>query len=72
MLKLLIILTVPVCLFEGLPLIRGKRWKELTAFSILLGISLFIGIGKTLGLPTPIELLHRWLDPIGRAIFKQF
>jgi hypothetical protein len=72
MLKLLILLTVPVYLFEGLPLIREKKWPELIAFSILIGVSLVLGVGKVFGVPTPVELLHRILEPVGRAFFKQF
>lgn len=40
------------------------------AFGSLMGIALFISIGKALGLPTPIELLDQWLRPVGEAIFK--
>jgi hypothetical protein len=72
MLKILIILIIPVCLFEGVPLIKAKKWKMLIALGTILGIALFIGIGKTLGLSTPLELLDRWLRPVGELIFKRF
>jgi hypothetical protein len=71
MLKLLILLVIPVFLFEGLPLIREKSWKEFAAFSILIGLSIILGVGKVFGMPTPVELLHRILEPVGRALFKQ-
>jgi hypothetical protein len=72
MLKLLILLAIPIFLFEGLPLIREKSWKELIAFSILIGVSLVLGVGKIFGMPTPVELLHRIFEPVGRALFNQF
>jgi len=66
------VLAILVTLFEGIPLIRRKKWNELIALGILIGIALFIGIGKTMGLPTPIELLNRWLRPMGEMIFKKY
>lgn len=72
MLITLFLLIVLICLFEGLPLTRGKRWKELIVCGTLIGIALIIGIGKGLGLPTPIELLDQWLRPVGKVIFKHF
>jgi hypothetical protein len=72
MLKLLIILVIPICLFEGVPLIKAREWKMLIALGTILGIALFIGIGKTCGLPTPLELLDSLLRPVGKVIFKQF
>lgn len=70
MLKLFILLVISICLFEGIPLAKKKSWKTMIAFGSLMGIALFISIGKALGLPTPIELLDQWLRPVGEAIFK--
>lgn len=72
MLKLIIILAVPICFFEGMPLIRTKKWKELIVLGVLIGIALLIAIGKALDLPTPTQLLDQWLRPVGKAIFKRF
>lgn len=72
MIKWVILLAIPVGLWEGWPLIRQRKWKELITFGVLIGVALSISLGKTLGLPTPIELLGRWFQPLGRAIFKQF
>lgn len=71
MIIFLLLVTAPICFFEGLPLIRERRWIEFSAFSGLIGIALLIVIGKSMGWPTPIELIYRWLLPIGKMIFKQ-
>lgn len=72
MIGLIILLALPISICEGLPLIREKRWKELVTAGILLGTALIIGLIKTLGIPSPIELLDRLIHPIGEAIFKRF
>jgi hypothetical protein len=72
MILFLLLLSAPICFFEGLPLIREKRWKEFWAFASLIGIALLTGIGKAAGWPTPIELLYRLLLPVGKILFKDF
>jgi hypothetical protein len=72
MMGLLILLAVPIGIYEGLPLIREKRWKELITVGVLIGGALLIGLGKTFGIPTPLELLDQWLRPVEEAIFKHF
>lgn len=72
MLKYLLVLAVPVCLLEGIPLIRKKKWRELMVFGILIGATLLLGIGNALGWLPPLEMLGRWLRPVGEIIFKQF
>ena len=72
MILFLLLLSAPICFFEGVPLIREKRWKEFAAFACLIGFALFIGIGKAAGWPTPIELLYRLLLPVGKMLFKHF
>lgn len=71
MIKIIVILTILIFIFEGMPLIKQKKRNELIVFGVLIGLALLIGIGKPLGLPTPIELLNQWLSPIGKAIFKE-
>jgi hypothetical protein len=72
MLILLLILAVPICLLEGLPLFRKKKWPELIVFGILIGITFLFGIGNVFGWPPLLEILGRWLRPVGEIIFKQF
>jgi hypothetical protein len=72
MIKLLLILAVPICLLEGIPLFREKKWPELSVFGILIGVTLLLGIGDALGWPPPLEMLQRLLRPVGEIIFKQF
>ncbi|HEX3046872.1 MAG TPA: hypothetical protein VHY08_19110 [Bacillota bacterium] len=72
MIWLLVLLAVPIFICEGLPLIREKRWKELITAGALLSVALLIGLIKTFGAPTPIQLLDQWIRPVGEAIFKHF
>lgn len=72
MLKLLLLLAVPICFFEGRPLIREKKWKEMAMAGVLIGAACLIGLGKALGLPAPLALLARWLRPVGEMLFKRF
>lgn len=72
MIKFLILIAVPICIFEGIPLFRNKKWRELITLGVLIGLSLIIGIGKQLGIMTPIELLDLLLMPLGKTFFKHF
>lgn len=72
MLILLLILAVAICLLKGIPLFREKKWRELIVFGILIGVTLLLGIGNTLGWSPPLEIMERWLRPVGEIIFKQF
>ena len=68
---LILILAALIGLFEGRPLWRRKRRKEAAVFGLLLGAALLIGLRKALGLPSPLEVLGRWLDPAGRLLFER-
>ncbi|HEX3048857.1 MAG TPA: hypothetical protein VHY08_29175 [Bacillota bacterium] len=72
MLKLILILGILICFFEGLPLYKERKWKELIVFSILIGLSLILSFGKIFGIPTPVEVMQNIMEPIGKTIFKQF
>ena len=72
MFRLFLFLAIPLCFFEGLPLYKEKKWKEFITFGILIGISFVLTIGKTFEIPNPVEMLQRILEPVGKAVFKQF
>ena len=57
-------------LAEGIPLRKHGQWKELAVMSTLLGLTFLLAAGNYLGLPSPLELLERLLEPVGKAIFK--
>lgn len=59
-------------LIEGVPLIKKKMWKELMTVGLLLSIAIFLQISKDLGIITPINLLERLLEPIGKMFFNEF
>lgn len=71
MLKLwiLVSLAVPIALFEGTTLFKAGKRRELSTLGALLAVALLIGVAKALGMPTPIELMDRWLRPVGEALF---
>ncbi len=69
---LLFLLAVPICVFEGWPLFREKRWKELAVLGLLIGAALLIGLGKALGLPAPLAVLERWLHPVSEILFREY
>lgn len=67
---LIAFIALGIGLAEGIPLGKQRQWKELVVISTLLSMALLIDLGKTVGLPTPIALLERFLEPVGGAIFK--
>lgn len=65
----LVSLAVLIAFLEGAALLKAAKWRELGTFGVLLAAALLIGVAKALGMPTPIELLNRWLRPVGEALF---
>ena len=61
---------IAIGLVEGIPLRRQGQWKELAVMSTLLGMAFLLAAGYYLGLPSPLALLERLLEPVGKAIFK--
>jgi len=57
-------------LAEGIPLGKQGQWKELTVMSTLLGMAVLLTAGYYFGLPSPLALLQRLIEPVGKAIFK--
>lgn len=69
-LSLFLLAAILVFLFEGVPLIKAKLWRELGTFGFLMGAALLLGIIRLLGISTPVEWLHKFLSPVGKTIFK--
>lgn len=70
MIIILIVAVILIYLVEVPPLVKKKLWKELATFSFIIGIAIFIGIEKVLGLATPVAWLQQLLSPIGKAMLK--
>lgn len=57
-------------LLEGYPLLRQHLWKELVVMSTLLSLAFLLVVINRFGWPTPVNILERLLEPVGRAVFK--
>lgn len=67
---LVVFTALAIGLVEGIPLGKQGQWKELAVMITLLGIAFLLAVGYYLGLPSPLSLLERLLEPVGKAIFK--
>ena len=67
---LIVFAALPIGLAEGIPLGKQGQWKELAVMSTLLIMAFLLAAGYYLGLPSPLELLERLLEPVGKAVFK--
>lgn len=65
---MLIILVTGIA--EGVPLVQKKRWREFITVGILLGIALYLVIGKMLYILSPLGLLDKWISPLGKGLLK--
>jgi len=70
MTALIMLAALAIGLVEGIPLGKQGQWKELAVMSILLGIAFLLVMGYYLGLPSPLVLMERLLEPVGKEIFK--
>lgn len=71
MIIILIISVLFIYLLEGVTLIKKKLWKELTTVTIILSIAIFLEISKNLGMITAINLIEKFLEPIGRLYLNK-
>ena len=67
---LIVFAALTIGLAEGIPLGKQGQWKELAVMSTLLIMAFLLAAGYYLGLPSPLELLERLLEPVGKAVFK--
>ena len=70
MIALIVFAALAIGVAEGIPLLKQGQWKELAVMSTLLGMAFLLVVGFRFGLPSPLMLLERLIDPIGKAIFK--
>ena len=67
---LIVLMALAIGLAEGIPLGKQGQWKELAVMSTLFGMDFLLAMGYYFGFPSPLELLERLLEPVGKAIFK--
>ncbi|HEY8875846.1 MAG TPA: hypothetical protein VIM32_04350 [Desulfosporosinus sp.] len=67
---LIMFTALAIGLAEGLPLRKKGQRRELVVMTTLLGMTILLATGYYLALPSPLVLLERWLEPVGKAIFK--
>lgn len=67
----LVLISIAICLIEGIPLAYKKMWKEFITVLLLLVIAILLGLVKLLEIPTPLDALENILSPMGRFIFDQ-
>lgn len=53
MIVLLILVFIAIIALEAPGLVKKKMWRELTAFSVLLVIGMYLSFGQVLKLPVP-------------------
>lgn len=70
MIAVFILAVVLIFLYDGLPLLKRKLWRELGVMGILIGSATYLGITEILGMTTPVHWLEQLLGPIGEIIFK--
>ena len=68
---ILIITVLLIGLIEGVQLVKKKMWKELMTVGFILSIAMFLQISKDLGMITPINLLEKLLEPIGKVFLNK-
>lgn len=64
------LISTAIAFIEGIPLIKKRMWKELTALIILLLIAILLVITKLLNLPTPLKIMNNLICPFGKKIFR--
>lgn len=69
MIALLLVPFFLLFLADGVDLIKKKLWRELVVMSLLIGIAGSLVIVQKTNLPTPIDIFHKLLKPIGKLIF---
>ncbi|QXE18664.1 hypothetical protein [Clostridium sp. 001] len=71
MTAIVIISSLLIGTLEGIALVKKKMWKELSCVVILLIIALCFQTSKNLGMATPIDLIEKLLESIGKIFFNK-
>lgn len=67
---LIVFTALAIGMVEGIPLAKQGQRKELAVMTTLLGLAILLAASCYLGLPSPLMLMERLLEPIGKVIFK--
>lgn len=67
---LVVFAALAVGLMEGIPLAKQGQRKELVVMITLLSLAFLLTAVSYLGLPSPLVLLERLLEPVGKVIIK--
>lgn len=59
-----------IVITDFLPSIKQKQRMGMALIGMLILTATGLKLCKLFGWPTPIQLLHGWLSPIGRMIWK--
>jgi ABC-type iron transport system FetAB permease component len=70
MLSILILISIIISLIEGIPLVKKKLWKELSAVLFLIISAVLLGIAKFLGMSSLMHILGNLLYPLGKKVFR--
>jgi hypothetical protein len=65
---LLILAVSVIMLFDGIPLIKKKQWRELSVFLLLLLAACALFVGSTIGLQ-PLKSLGAIFNDLGKKLF---
>lgn len=66
MIALTLLAVLIICIVEGIPLIKAEMKKELITVVIILLVGLVIEINSNLAMITPIGLIQKVFEPIGK------
>lgn len=70
MVLLLSLIFIAIIALEAPALVRNKKWRELTAFSVLLLIGMLYSYGQALDLPlpNPTKMIMTIFEPVSLII----
>lgn len=66
MIALTLLAVLIICIVEGIPLIKAEMRKELITVVIILLVGLVVEISSNLVMITPIGLIQKIFEPIGK------
>ena len=70
MIVLFILAVILIFLYDGVPLLKKRLWRELGTIGVLVGAASYLCIVDILGMSTPVNWLEQLLSPIGKILFK--
>lgn len=58
-----------IFIFDGLPLIKKKQWRELAIFVFVLSAACALAVCKAAGWPSPFKLMNGLFIDYGKKLF---